>query len=226
MDSVWDTELSGVVEMTFLPLFFRINRGWEESSIREAIKDPEGDLLPDSYIERRRRQFGGYYISFITIGYMVCKWVVRLSGKFTFIMFPIGVSLSVTFFIICIEILMCKELILMVRGYREKRDRGLYSVSKTPRRGVFGGLGGGGGRGSADLIRIGIRILRVVGGGALGAAAGVEAANTFGRGMGYGDVGTRTMEGIARRTGVHRDNVEARRAIRLRDREGEDNANR
>ena len=227
MHYVADTELSGVIEMMGLhPMLYRINRKWEESIIRKAIKDPEGDLLPDSYVERRRRLFGGYYISVITIGYMVSKWVVRLSGKFSFIILPMGVSLSVTFLIICIDIVMCKELILMMRGYREKRDRGLYSVSITPRRGVFGGLGGGGGRGSADLIRIGIRMLRVVGGGALGTAAVAEAANTFGRGMGYGDVGTRTIEEIARRTGVHRDNVEARRAIRFRDREGEDSANR
>lgn len=36
----------------------------------------------------------------------------------------------------------------------------------------------------------------------------LEAANTIGKGLGYGEVGTRILENAARGVGIHRGNVE------------------
>lgn len=113
------------------------------------MRDSEGDLLPESYKERRKRRLGGYYLMLMSILILLSKWVVRLGTKYSFIVLPWFLVLLSTIIILYMESILLKELTVMVRTYRDKKRRGVYDVRSTSKRGIFGG---GGGR--ADLYRI------------------------------------------------------------------------
>ena len=87
---------------------------------------------------------------------------------------------------------------MMVGNYKRKVASGVYINNQQQEIREFGG-----GRG-ADILRIGIKSLKVLGGGLLVGGAGIETANTLGRDLGYGNVGTEAFKDIAKKLGIHK----------------------
>lgn len=172
---------------------------YRNSALAEVMRDQEGDLLSESYKKRRNNKMGGYYITVITGIYVLSKFIVRLVSKFSFIALPIGVSVSCFIIILIYNIGMWRELCMMVGAYRDKKRRGVYNIQSTHKRGIRGVPGGG-----KDLLRLGVKAVKAAGGGILGTAAGIEAANTIGRGFGEGDVGTKAVEKVTKKAGLHK----------------------
>lgn len=169
---------------------------YRKSALAEVLKDQEGDLLPTGYKKRRDNKMGGYYITGIAGIYVLSKIIVRLVSKFDFIALPIGVSLSCFIVITIYNIGVWREFIMMAGTYRDRKRRGVYDMQK---RGM-GGVPGGG----KDFLRLALKAGKSLGGGALATAAGIEAANTIGRGFGNGDVGTKAMESVTKKAGLHK----------------------
>lgn len=200
IDTLYRMYLSIIVGVRVVPtMLTRIIDIYRNYALAVVMRDQEGDLLPESYKNRRNNMMGGYYITVITSIYVLSKLIVRLVSKFSFIALPIYISIGSFIVILIYNMGMWRELYMMVGVYRDKRRRGVYHIQSTYKRGIGGTPGGG-----KDLLRLGIKAAKAVGGGTIATAAGIEAANTIGKCTGYGEVGTKTMEDIAKKTGVHK----------------------
>ena len=139
-------------------------------------------------------------------GYLASKGLVRLGNRFEFIQLPIGalfLSLGFSF----VEILLkFREMSMMIRTYRNKKRLGLYNINKGQRRNFI--------RGGRDVVRIAKKGSELLGGAAVGLVIGIKIANEVGKGLGVGELGSKALEALIRKAGLHKEDFERRAAFR------------
>ena len=175
---------------------------WDNTSLGIALKDKEGDLLPEEYKRKKKAWVGGYYVTVMTSLILVARYIVRISKEFDIIVFPGIVMFIVLLVIVGVNYMNVREFAMMVSRYREKKRNGVYKVQ---RRGM------GGGRFTPDKWRLLMNAGKILWGGFIGMGGSIAAGNGIGRVLGHEDVVTKTLEGYFKKIGLHKEAIEAAR---------------
>lgn len=176
---------------------------YRNSWLGEAIKDPEGDLMPKSIGRYTDTKIFKYSFGVICVLSLISRWVFRLSKITGLSLYSEVLAIGCTISIMLFYIIVLMKALGVMYTFGNRIVSGYYMTG--------GGGMGGGKRGRRGIMtgaaRAAIQAGRAVAGTVITTGALIQGANEIGEAMNRGKIGTEAAKKVAKAVGVYKEDT-------------------